>query len=290
MIDLVALRSFAHVCEAGTVAAAASTLGYTPPAVSQHIARLERDVGVPLFDRVAGRLRPNDHGLTLQAIAAQMLDLAEQCHHLDATGEGPTTITVAGCASAITELVVPRLATLDRYTVTVRGIDDERALRELRLGLVDVAVIQHYGDGPVDHSPRLAYATITTEPLRLVLAPGHSPTTTLAELGDARWILNGDDTACTRAVLRLLDRAGITPVVTGSVDDNQALLRLVAAGVGAAIVPDLVLAGSTSSVDLTVTTGRLGAERTILAVTRRSATAIHQPLLDALRPGGPRPT
>src|SRR5437868_10057835 len=102
MIDLVSLRSFAHVCEAGTVAAAASTLGYTPPAVSQHIARLERDVGVPLFDRVGGRLRPSEHGLALQAIAAQMLDLAEQCHHLDAAPAGPTAITVAGCASAIT--------------------------------------------------------------------------------------------------------------------------------------------------------------------------------------------
>jgi DNA-binding transcriptional ArsR family regulator len=58
MIDLVRLRSFAHVCEAGTVAAAAAGLGYSPPAVSQHVARLERDLGVALFDRVGGRLRP----------------------------------------------------------------------------------------------------------------------------------------------------------------------------------------------------------------------------------------
>jgi DNA-binding transcriptional LysR family regulator len=288
MVDLVSLRSFAHVCEAGTVAAAAARLGYTPPAVSQHIARLERDVGVPLFDRVAGRLRPSDHGRALQAIAAQMLDLAEQCRHLDAAAGQPAAITVAGCASAITELVVPRLAALARHTVTVRGIDDERALRELRLGQADVAIIQRYDGGPGEANPRLAYTTIATEPLRLVLPPGRSPATTLDDLDGAPWLLNGDDTACTRAVLRLLDDAGITPAVIGSIDDNQALLRLVAAGVGAAIVPDLVLTASAPVPGLTVATRPTGAQRTILAVTRRNVTALHRPLLDALS-GGRRP-
>jgi DNA-binding transcriptional LysR family regulator len=255
--------------------------------VSQHIARLERDLGVPLFDRVAGRLRPSEHGVALQAIAAQMLDLAEQCHHLDPAADRATPITIAGCASAITGLVVPRLADLDRYTVTVRGIDDGRALSELRLGLADVAIVQQYGHEPIDRNPRLVYTTIATEPLRLVLPPDRSPDTTLADLDHAPWLLNGDDTSCTKAVLRLLADADITPVIAGSIDDNHALLRLVAAGLGAAIVPDLLLAGSAGSVpppDLTVTTGHLGAERTILAVTRRSSTAVHQPLLDALGP------
>jgi DNA-binding transcriptional LysR family regulator len=288
MIDLVSLRSFAHVCEVGTVAAAADRLGYTPPAVSQHIARLERDVGVPLFDRVAGRLRPSDHGRALQAIAAQMLDLAEQCHHLDAAAPQSTAVTVAGCASAITELVVPRLAPLAAVTVTVRGMDDERALRDLRLGRADVAIVQQYEPVAVERNPRLAYTAIATEPLRLVLPPDRSPATTLADLDQAPWLLNGDDTACTRAVLRLLAEAGITPAIAGSVDDNQALLRLVATGVGAAIVPDLVLAGAAPPPGLMVATALPGAQRTILAVTRRSTTARHQPLLDALTGGDRR--
>jgi DNA-binding transcriptional LysR family regulator len=283
MLDLVCLRSFAHVCETGTVAAAAAGLGYTAPAVSQHIARLERDLGVPLFDRVAGRLQPSGHGLALHAIAARVLDLVEQCHHLDPATDRPAAITVAGCASAITELVVPRLAGPHRYTVTVRGVDDARALRELRLGLADVAVVQRYGDEPVEPNPRLASTAIATGPLRLVLPPDRSPATTLADLDGAPWLLNGDDTSCTAAVLRLLADAGVAPRIAGSVDDNHALLRLVSAGVGAAVVPDLVLAGSVEPPGLTVATADLGATRTILAVTRRSATTRHRPLLDALR-------
>lgn len=284
MIDLVTLRSFAHVCESGTVAAAAASLGYTPPAVSQHISRLERDLGVALFDRVAGRLRPSDHGTALQAIAAEMLDLAEQCQHLTTRADLPRVITVVGCVSAITELVVPRLAGLPHFTVTVRGSDDEVALRDLRLGLADVAIVQQYGDGPPERNPRLEYTTIAVEPLRLILPPGRSPTTTLADLHHPAWLLNGDGTECTRSVLRLLADADIAPRVVGSVDDNHALLRLVAAGLGAAIVPQLVLAGSVPPLDLTVSTGHLDAKRTILAVTRRSTTAVNRPLLDALTP------
>ena len=79
MLDLVCLRSFVHVCERGTIAAAAADLGYTAPAVSQHVAKLERDVGVAVFDRVGGRLRPSAAGDDLLAMAASMLDLEERC-------------------------------------------------------------------------------------------------------------------------------------------------------------------------------------------------------------------
>ena len=70
-------------------------------------------------------------------------------------------------------------------------------------------------------------------------------------------------------MLRILASTGITPRVVGSVDDNHALLRLVAAGHGACIVPALVLASGADGV--TVAHARLGASRTILAVARRSS-------------------
>ena len=92
MLDLVCLRSFVHVCERGTIAAAAADLGYTAPAVSQHIAKLERDVGVAVFDRVGGRLRPSAAGNELLAMAASMLDLEERCRGLATTRTG-------GCAA-----------------------------------------------------------------------------------------------------------------------------------------------------------------------------------------------
>ena len=65
----------------------------------------------------------------------------------------------------------------------------------------------------------------------------------LADLAAVPWLLNGEGSHCSAAVLRLLDAAGLRPRVAGTVDDNHALLRLVAAGHGAGIVPALVLAG-----------------------------------------------
>lgn len=95
MLDLVCLRSFVHVCERGTIAAAAADLGYTAPAVSQHVAKLERDVGVAVFDRVGGRLRPSAAGDELLAMAAAMLDLEEHCRRLAATTPQPAPVVIA---------------------------------------------------------------------------------------------------------------------------------------------------------------------------------------------------
>ncbi len=54
MLDFTQLRSFLEVAERGTVAAASAALGYTPPAVSQHVAKLERRLDVVLFERAGG--------------------------------------------------------------------------------------------------------------------------------------------------------------------------------------------------------------------------------------------
>jgi DNA-binding transcriptional LysR family regulator len=269
MLDLVGLRSFVHVCEDGTVAAAADRLGYTGPAVSQQLAKLERDLAVTLFDRVGGRLRPTARGEALRELAAGMLDLAERCRHLEPVPAAVTPVTIAAFGSAVAEVVAPALGQLAGVPVVVRGADDEVALRELRLGTTDIAVVQEYDHQPAVRDGRFAYTEVARDELRLVVPPGFGATVTLADLAGVPWLLNGDGSHCSAAVRRILAAAGIVPAVGGSVDDNHALLRLVAAGHGACIVPALVLSGAPAGV--TVADVRLGASRTILAVTRRSS-------------------
>ena len=113
-----------------------------------------------------------------------------------------------------------------------------------------------------------------------MVPPGFDATTSLADLAGVPWLLNGDGSHCSAAVLRILGAAGVQPAIAGSVDDNQALLRLVAAGHGACIVPALVLSGAPAGV--TVADVRLGASRTITAVARGA------PLVDAATPSSPR--
>src|SRR5881275_2226028 len=70
-------RCFLEVVERGTVAAAAQSLGYTAPAVSQQIGKLERSLGVPLFDRMSGRLRPTPAATALVPHVYAALDAME---------------------------------------------------------------------------------------------------------------------------------------------------------------------------------------------------------------------
>jgi DNA-binding transcriptional LysR family regulator len=284
MIDLVCLRSFVHVCETGTVAGAAERLGYTAPAVSQQLGKLERDVAVTLFDRVGGRLRPTGRGLALLDLAAGMLDLAERCAHLEPTAPRAEPLTVAAFGSAVAEIVAPALARMGRQRIVVRGVDDEDALRDLRLGAADVAIVQEYDHHPIGRDGRFTYTAVARDELRLVVPPRFDRRTTLADLAGVPWLLNGAGTHCSAAVRRILDAAGADPPIAGSVDDNHALLRLVAAGHGACIVPALVLAGGAGAV--TVADVELGAGRTVLAVTRRSSGGRADAVVAALTGAG----
>lgn len=275
MVDLVCLRSFIHVCERGTVAAAASDLGYSGPAVSQQLARLERDLGAVLFDRAGGRLTPTSAGRQLLDLAALMLDLAERCQQIPTKSAVPKPVAIAAFASAITAIVGPALPSLTGYQVSVFGADDSEALRRLRLGQVDIALVQRYDHTEFAEDPRLIYREVARDRLRLVLSSDQPASTQLHQLTETDWLLNGSGTQCTSSVLALLHEAGIEPTVRGSLDDNHALLALVEAGLGACIVPEFVLAEVDGHVQVTVANENLGASRTIHAVTRRSGEPSH---------------
>jgi len=280
--DLVHLRSFTQVVERGTVAAAAAATGFTPPALSQHLAKLERSLDVQLFERVGGRLRPTPAAVALLPHALEMLDLAERCRGVARPVERPVTTVVAGLASVLAELLAPVLRRLGpRPGLSIVDAEDADALRELGLGHVDVALVQEY-DGVASAGPdrRFTYQPVARDDLRLVLPPHLPATTTLASLDGAPWLVQGPGTRCAAAVAAVLAREGVRPVVAGRIDDNHALLALVAAGHGASIVPALVLDHAGGGV--TVADERLGASRTIVAVTRRASTSDHQPLVDDL--------
>ena len=281
-LDLTRIRSFVEVAERGTVAAAATALGYTPPAVSQHLSKLERDLGTTLFDRLGGHLVLTDAGRMLLPVAHDLLELAGRARSVVHHAPPRPRLVVAGLASALAVLVAPRAAALGELaSVKIVEAEDRVALRELRLGHVDLALIQEYpGDAP-HRDPRLDYTMVLTDDLRLVLPPWLSPDTTIADLDRQPWLVNGTGTRCEAASRQILRAAGIEPTISGDVSDNHLLLRLVAAGHGATIVPDLLLADVRA--DVTVSTQQLGVARTLLAVTRATATAPVRQVLSMMR-------
>ncbi len=120
-----------------------------------------------------------------------------------------------------------------------------------------------------------------------MLPADRPPSTRLADLDGSPWLLNGDGTQCSSSVLALLAAAGVEPDVRGSLDDNHALLALVAAGHGVCIVPELVLAEVGRHVDVTVATQRLGARRGRSSPSPgRSGDPAHAAVVAATQPTG----
>lgn len=280
MLDLDRLRSFAEVAERGTVAAAAASLGYTPPAVSQHIAKLEHELDASLFDRAGGRLRLTLAGRALLPIAHELADLEARARAVVAEPPGRPRYVVAGFASAIAAILVPRLAEIETtMDLEIIESEDAEALRELALGTVDLVLVQEYDDPPLRHQ-RFAYTPVVVDELRLVLPAHASPATRVADLAHVTWLLNGRDTRCSRATELLLAERGIAPHIGAVVSDNTTLLALVAAGHGVTVIPSLVV--DETDADVVIADERLGVRRTIHAVTRRATRAAVQPLLDTL--------
>lgn len=281
MLDLGQLRSFVEVAERGTVASAAASLGYTPPAVSQHIAKLEAELGVRLFDRASKRLRLTDAGGSLVPVALTMIDLDFQARAAVAEPVARPHYVVAGFASALGAIVVPLLPTIRQaMTIDVVESEDADALRDLRIGAVDVVLIQEYEGLAHERDDRLTFVPVVRDRLRLVMPDRFAPSTTLVELTDEPWLLNGQGTRCTDATTRILEAAGLQPQISATVADNETLLALVAGGHGVTIAPELLLADG--RLGISVASQDLGISRTIYAVHRTVTTTAVTPLLTHL--------
>jgi len=288
MLDLGHLRSFAEVTERGTVAAAARALGYTPPAVSQHLAKLEIELGVALFDRAGGRLVLTSAGRALIPMALEMIDLSDRARSVVMQPSSRPRLVVAGFASAISTVVVPHLSAIrELMDIEIIEAEDAEAMRDLALGSVDLVLTQEYDGNMVEHDPRFIYVPILRDELKLVLPSARSSSVGVADLAGEPWLLNGRATRCAEATRHLLATNGIQPNVHGTISDNTTLLKLVAAGHGATIVPSSVL---NDHHDVVVSNERLGVYRTILGVIRAAVASDVQPLLDQLIQDRSEPT
>ncbi|HEV2808969.1 MAG TPA: LysR family transcriptional regulator [Acidimicrobiales bacterium] len=265
------LRSFLEVHQRGTVVAAATALGYTPPAVTQQLAKLERGLGVSLFDRAGGRLAVTDAGRALAPVAQEMLNLA--AHAADVVQQTPPRqhVVISGIASALSAIVVPSLPQLRELAdIILVEAEDADALRELRLGHVEIAMIQEYPGDEAARDERLNYHLVAADDLRFVLPPSWPSSTRLRDLQSLPWLVNGTGTRCETATKRVLREADLVASISADISDNDLLLRLVSEGYGATIVPDLVL-GETDA-EVTIANEHIGISRTLLAVTRQRPT------------------
>jgi DNA-binding transcriptional LysR family regulator len=278
MLDLRRLRLLSELSRRGTIAEVARVVGYTPSAVSQALAQLEREAGTALLERDGRRVRltPAAHGLvarTERALAE--LDAAEAelaAEHDDVRGE----IVVGAFPSAAAGLVVPAVAKLraqhPELLCRVREHEPEDGIQLLRSGALDVLVSERYAEVAPAPVGGLEATPLLTEPLLLVLprADTRPAPVALREFADAPWIAGPAGTQFAAALEQACRSAGFRPQVAHRADDALLFHALVAAGAGIGLLPALACTGA-AGVRFVEVAAPVPPHRHIDALTRRAA-------------------
>lgn len=249
MLDVHRLRVLRTVVATGSVGAAATTLGYTPSAVSQHLATLQRETGLLLIERKGRGIEPTAAGRTLADEAGRVLESLSGIEGVvgDLRAGRVGRLSISYFASAGAAWIPP----------VVAGLMHE--FPDLRL---DLRLIELLGDEHPDPDIEI-FVGGASEPLRdgggngqskvhhllddpyVVVVPADHPLAgeaqvALGELATERWVDNDFNRGfCRQVILDSCTEAGFTPDFRIETHDYPTAISFVAAGVGVTVLPSL---------------------------------------------------
>jgi DNA-binding transcriptional LysR family regulator len=295
MLDVRRLRVLSEVAARGSFSAAAQALTLTQSAVSQHVAALEREVGLPLVERGTRpvELTEAGHALTRHATGIfARLDGAEQ-ELGEIAGRRDGRLRFGSFPTALATFVPPAFAQFRRRhtEVTLTVVDDhlQRLIPRIEAGELDLALIYDHEALPEIAARDLERIPLFEDAFRAILPAGHRlarrrRSLELSHLAGEPWIGGAPTSAWFRVVVHACRQAGFAPRVGFASDDYVALQALVAAGLGVSVIPGLAVTHPLPGVE--VRTLRSGAPvRRISAA--RPRDGYHGPavtaMLDCLR-------
>ena len=253
MLDATALRMVRAIADTGSFSGAARELGYSQPAVSQQIRRLERRVGTPLVVRSGRSVRLTEAGAVLSRHAGTVLTtLATAAEEVAAiAGLRTGRVRLVAFPSSSASLVPHALAQLREshpgISVSFSEAEPPESLALVRAGECDVAVAFSYAGTDLgrgeDDLEGLVAVPLLSDPLRVALPLGHpaasSREVSLASLASETWIAGCP--RCRGHLLAACESVGFTPSIAYATDDYVAVQGLIASGLGVALISDMIL-------------------------------------------------
>jgi DNA-binding transcriptional LysR family regulator len=248
MLHLGRLRLLRELSERGTIAAVADALQFTPSAVSQQLAMLEREAGVPLLARAGRGVRLTDAALVLVGHADALLERAAlaEAELAAASGAVAGRARIAGFESVALRVALPAMERLKAEaprlrTEFVEG-EPEETLPALALGDVDLVIGEEWEYEPLRLPAGVERVDLLEDPVRLVLPAGRPPAR-LADLASERWVTGPAGLGWYEMTRRLCrDVGGFEPDIGHRTNDATIATALVARGLAATLLPDLALA------------------------------------------------
>jgi DNA-binding transcriptional LysR family regulator len=302
MLELRRLRLLHELHARGTIAAVADALQFTPSAVSQQLAMLEREAGLPLLERAGRGVRLTDAALVLVGHAGALLERAElaQAELAAAAGRVAGRGRIASFQSVAFHLAVPAMQALARDAPDLRcelvESEPEQSLPALALGDVDLVLADEWQHQPLARPAGVDRHDLWRDPVHLVLpadhpaARRHRAALPLAELAGDAWTTGHPETGWEQMVQRTCRELGdFDPDIRHRTNDSVTSLALVAGGQAVTLLPALNDAAARPGVVVRAIAGG-SVHRTIFAATR-SADAERpsvQALLAAIRDAAAR--
>jgi DNA-binding transcriptional LysR family regulator len=272
----------------GSIARTADALGYTPSAVSQQLAVLEREAGTPLLDRTARSAGLTDAGRRLAVYAERILAMVEEAEaDLSARAAEPAGRVVVTAFPSAAVAFAPALARSLRahpkLSLLLRQSSPSEGLQLVRSGEVEAAIVDDWTgrlaaslEGMSHDQGLLSYYHLVRDPLVLVVARGHPAANPerpvdLRALRDEPWLAAPSGEPSRQAVDRLLAAVGVTPPVPSEFEGLGTVANLVARGLGIAIMPRLAVGAYERRVVVRELPAGLDLARDVYAVARTAS-------------------
>ena len=265
---------FLAVARAGSFRAAAETLHLSQPALSQHVAELERELGARLFDRLGRRVALTEAGRILedhaQRIFATLTSAQENVAELGALKRGSLLV---GASTTPGIYVLPRLAARFQelypgITLRVRMANSAAIEEQIRANELDLGVVGGHGVRPGEE----CLSAGLPDELVVVVPPGHAWARRreigVELLAPERLLIREEGSATRQVTERALELAGAKIELTMELGHTEAIKQAVMAGLGVAFL-------SVHAIRVEVETGRLAALRLRGHRVRRHFHVIH---------------
>ncbi|GAB3713936.1 LysR family transcriptional regulator [Mariniluteicoccus flavus] len=278
MLDPHRLRVLRAVIAAGSVNAAATSLGYTPSAISQQLTALQRETGLTLFAKAGRGITPTSAGTQLAELSGEAMNsLARLDAAVTHLREGRTEHLSIGSFASAAQAWLPEVA-------RQLGAELPDLMLELRLSEtgqapdpegMDIDIATEVPWEPPTSRPGHRRHELGTEPYAVVVPCTHplaqQGSAPLAAIADEPWVEESHrDTCCGRIVAQRCSAAGVVPRVVARTNDHHTSIAFVAAGVGVAVLPRLATSGMPPEV-VAVPLADAELNRRIVALVRESA-------------------
>ena len=247
MLNLERLRTLDALARHGSVSGAAEGLHVTTSAVSQQMAKLEREVGQQLLAKNGRGVRLTDAGRLLAEHATRILSQVElarsdlEAHRGQVVGE----LRLSAFPTAARGLFPTALAALraehPALRVRSRELEPEGGIAGVARGDLDLAVVLDWYNKPMPLPDGLVKASILDDPADVAMPAGHRlagrDEVDLGEFADDEWITWGEGEFCHEWLMFTLRSRGVEPIVGHRAAETHTQLGLVAAGLGVCIAP-----------------------------------------------------